>query len=287
MKSLFLSLVVLVASPVWADVFFVEPAEGNGVSTEDAMSTTELVRQTVSQLGHELTRIPDEAKLFLVPRVMKLGDSVILTVRKETSEGKLLFSSKLKANRIEELDLVAERVTRSAINEVSPEKDLRVSEVTETESKKGSFRKPALAGKYFGLGPAWLSQLNSGDMGFYFSAGYAWDVNFAMVRLSGDFVYSSGAFFSDVSLGLNYFFLDTPVSPFLGADFGVGFARVNQGGIFNHETVTGFMVGATGGIQLLRATSINLELAVKVSVILNSARLGNPLMTGLRLGLYF
>ncbi len=144
--------------------------------------------------------------------------------------------------------------------------------------------KRAIKTAYFGFGPALMSNANVSGVGVYFSAAYAFEVDAIVIRIRGDVGGRRGAILGDIGLGATYFLIDAEKAPFIGLDFGYGVARIKTA---PEETVHGFVLAALTGVQFLRSASINLELALRLAVMLEPSSIGHPVMGGLRMGLYF
>ena len=259
---------------------FVEATTGT-VSASDLTTTTELIRGAVrSQGGHQSVGTPGEAEVLLRPKLMKLGNSYILSIEKLKGQ-QVEFSSQLKAAQIEEMDRVAVRVTRAVLDEKAIADDARVGDVTDTEVREGTNRKQALKGWYFGLGPAWLSELGTSGTGYYFDLGYAFDLNHLVMKIAYDASYSSGASVSALTLNGNYMFSEAALSPYVGASFGIGSFYATNSSLFS--STTGFAAGVGGGVQMLRTSSFQVEIGAQMMFILKQP---HPNMFALRLNFY-
>jgi hypothetical protein len=270
---------------VFADTIFVDGAGQNGMD-EDHAAAVELIQSAAAEMGHRITEDAKQADYQLRPRLLRLGSAYILKLEKRKS-GQTVFASQLKAQQAEELDRVAKRLTRAVISQKAAVDSARVGEVTNEESVEGTQRKPAVGGYHFALGPAFLGSYGASGLGYSFSLGKAWDVNTAMIRLRGDFFGKGSALGLDAGLSGQYFLMNSDYAPFVGAEFGFGFARQDTGALFNDDFHFGFWLGPLVGVQLFRTASVQMELSGKWSVLLASTPLGNPNYFTFRVGLYF
>lgn len=288
--GLFLASLVSVsaATPASAATIFVDQATGSGVTDGDLDTTRALVEHAVGEVGsHEVTEDEDKADFMLRPTLMKLGESYVLGLT-QVRDGRIVHSSQLKAAKMDELDKVATRLTRSVIAQEKAKDNPRVGEITDHEAREGTQRRPTRFVSHFGFGGAILSNLNAtSDVGYSFSIGRAWDANVAMIKLVGHGDFSGSAWMLTAGIGGNYFFTMTDIAPYVTADFGAGAAKIDGGGVLSGETVGGFAFGGGAGVQFLRTSSINLDLGFRASVILKENPLGFPQSYALRLGLYF
>src|SRR5579885_3553876 len=107
-----LSLLFASASAFASTKVFVELAAGPGISDGDLSSYYELVRTSVGGLGYDTVGDPAQADIVLRPKLLKLGAAYIATLDR-VEGGKVTRSDQLKAAHIEELDQVAQRLTRA------------------------------------------------------------------------------------------------------------------------------------------------------------------------------
>lgn len=284
MSLRFALLLLTLPLAAFADLVKVDYATGINSSIPEQGTATQLVRSSVSELGHELTDDGGTADYTLHPHLMKLQTSYILTIEK-TKKGRSVYSGQLKAAHLDELDKVAKRLTRAVIAEKPAGDDARVGEITDQEAHEGTQRKATRSVRGVSFGGGWLSNLGRSDVGYSMSLAQGWDVNRALIRLFGDLSISGGALLLNAGLGASVFLTDTDISPYLGADFGYGFARVTPDA--GADTANGFAVGLDAGIFFLRTTSINVDLGGRLGFLLADTSLGRPLVCSVRVGVYF
>lgn len=276
----------LMASNAYADRIFVEAATGAGIPDSDLQNTTALVSTAISDVSrNEVVSDPGQADYVLRPRLMKLGQAYVLSLSK-VRNNQVINSSQLKAERMDELDKVAERLTRSVIESQKASTSPRVGEITDQEARDGAQRRPVRKAAYLGFGGSNFQHLNSTGIGYSFGAAYTWDVNYARVKILGEGDINGGALFLNAGIGGNYYLGMGDVAPYISGDFGAGLAKLDAG-VFDGQTVGGFVVGVGAGIEMLRTSSVNLDLGFRAGFLLHSNTLGTPEALSLRLGLYF
>jgi hypothetical protein len=270
-----------------ADSFFIEKANGVSVGEGETASTTEMIRQAVIAMkDHRVVPAAEGADLVLRPKIVKLGSSYVVSLEK-LAKGSVVRSGRLKAANLDELDTVAARLARAVVESKDVESDARVTDLTEAEAKRGSQRRQARQGYLVGLGPDLLYNAGSDGPAYGVSAGYAWDITDAWIKLAGDFSSRGGAGLLFVGIHGNYFFSERDVSPFVSAALGYGSAFIKSSSSFLPDTAGGFAFSAGGGLTFLRTSSINLELGLHYLVIASATSLGTPMAAGARLTLFF
>jgi hypothetical protein len=277
---------VLIAFPAWADQIYVAPASGSGVSAEDLATATELVQSSVPEVGsHTVVNQASSADYVLQPRLVRLGLAYLMTLSK-VKNGEALESTQLKAERMDELDKVALRLTRAVIEGKNAKKSPRVGEITDQEAKDGAQRRPVRKSFYIGVGGASLKNINTTGLGYSLGAAYTFDLNSVRLKLFGEGDVNGSAFFVNGGIGGQYYFGVEDVAPYLAVDFGGGAAKIDRG-LLEGETVGGFVIGVGTGIELFRTSSVNLDLGFRAAFMLHENSMGRPEAFTLRLGIYF
>jgi hypothetical protein len=272
-----------------ADNIYVERATGSGVSESDLETATELVKGAVPQVSaDQVVEQLDQADFTLRPKLLHLGQAYILSVDRADKQGNVSFSTQLKAERIDELDKVAVRVTRSVLIGKVASQDSHVGEITNQEAHDGAQRRPTRNEWYVGFGGSNFSNMNVNGIGYSLGLAYGWDINTAMVRIMAEGSGLDSAFLLSMGLGADYFITTSDVAPYIGGDFGFGAAKAEgNSGFFSGDTIGGFDIGAEAGVRLLRSSSVNLDLGFRAGFLLHSNTYGNPAVYSLKLGLYF
>lgn len=282
MRSLLFLIVVLTSHPALADRFFVDVSGETGDLRDEGIALSELVRSNVLEMGHQLARQPKEADYLLAPRILKLGSAYIVSIEKR-QDGVTLNSVKLKARSADQLDVVADKLTRAVIQDTPPQAE----QYEEGQVRRGTERSDTRKLNYFAFGPGTTGNLNTSGMGYHFSGGYGWDAVDFLIRLKTDLTIKKGAIFLDGGIGAQYFPMAGDFSPFVGGEFGFGVARLNGGNLFTDDTIGGFVLGLNAGVQILRTSDINLEISARYAVMLKSNSIGKPHTFGARVGIYF
>jgi len=284
--ALFLSVICFLIIPtVQAKSFYVGLAVSSGVDTSVADTVTELIKTAVVSMGHDLAEDPKEADYSLQPKLLKLGSAIVLTIDK-TRKGRVIHSGNLKAAAVEELDVVATRLTRAVVKGQKVAKAMRVGRIRESEVDTGRRRTKAAKRKYLGFGPSLVSSLGTGDVFYDFVFAYSWDINKARLSLFLDLaVGETESVFFMGGLGVKFFTSMEDTSPFFGGEFGFG-AFKPAGAITASQG--GFAAGATAGYSFFRTSSINLDVALKIAAIMKESSAGGiPILGGLRVGMHF
>jgi hypothetical protein len=277
------------ASFAQAAEIYVEPATGSGVEPSDLATVTQLVKTSVSEVSSDtVTEQVAQSDLVLRPALVRIGQAYILSMSKVGKDGQVIFSSQLKAEKMDEMDKVAERLTRSVLTGEKAKDHARVGEITNEEAKEGTQRRPVRNSQYLGFGISNLINLNSSGVGYSFAYAYSWDVNVARIKILAELDGNGNALFVNAALGGAYFFTKGDVAPYVSADFGGGLAKLDGGSLFAGQSVGGFVLGAGAGVEFLRTSAVNLDLGFRSVFLLNSSNgYGIPIGLSVRLGIYF
>jgi hypothetical protein len=266
----------------------VAAATGAGAPSSLLVTVTDLVRSAVGEAGSSVLSPEGGAScaITLRPKVIKLDAATLLSIEK-WEENRMTFSTQLKAARTDELDRVAQRVVRAVLSETAAREDVKVNDVTEDEATHGVARRPARSGYFASFGPAWLSELNATGLGVGISGGYAWDVNRVILQLQADFATHRSALWTVVGIGGRYFLGSSDLAPYLSGEFGYGFAKRAEEGLFTGKNTTGFALGGGVGLHLLRTTIVNLGIGVRTTILLSEIDGAKPMATAAEVSLYF
>jgi hypothetical protein len=114
------AVAVLAPTAAFAANFFVQDTVvDDGIDAEAARVATNLVKNAVAaRAADQLVADEYRASYVLQPRLMRLGDSWILTVEKIRGQ-ETLFAAQTKVRRIDQLDQAARSATSAAIDEPS------------------------------------------------------------------------------------------------------------------------------------------------------------------------
>jgi hypothetical protein len=288
------------------------------VNETHARAAASLIRDAVSaRSGDILVRDEYRADYILQPRLMRLGESLVLTVEKIRGE-ETLFAAQVKVNRIEQLDSASRAATNAAIDEPSLPSPRSIASVEvppivpyrapqTTEPQPPFPPQPPSVGEArarsidvlpddrkvsywtMGVGPFLSRRLASDNLMYNFTVGHTWDINpAASVKLLGDAFFSSGgdrARLFNVATGASVFLpSESPdTATYLTGDLGYGFTTDATG-----EDGDGFSFGTGVGVQFFRTTETTLDLLLRYSVVFDpSDDEGDPSTIGLRLAVNF
>jgi hypothetical protein len=295
-KILLLS-VCITPMAAWADRVWVEPVRGGGVADADRESVTELIRVAVPENRHDtVAASSSEADWTLSGSLMKLGDSYVLSLQKKDKSGRAVYSEKMKAATMSDMDTVATRLTRAVLNQASVESTADVTNITEQETF-GNRRFNATRQWVVGLGPGFTSNLGGQGGGFTFTLGYLWgldpdfSIDLALTLNNGP--KSDTSSFTDFSLGGEYYFVRSKNSPYAGARMGYGNAHVNADKCnvlsigCKQDRASGWAGTVDAGYKFFRTSTVNAAVFVSYTYIFDKTSLGNPSLTTAQFAVYF
>ena len=274
-----------------ADRFYVDATTGAGVSEAELATINEMVRSTVGSMGsHELTEIRKRAEFILRPKLNRLGTAYLLSMEEiNRVTGKIVFSSQLKATRVEELDLIAGRLTRAVVEKVNAlDEAHRIDEVTSEEAETTPKRRMARNAVFFSFGPGVLGGMGADGLAYSLAGGYAWDFNRAMIRLGADFAAKSNAFTLAGLLGAQFYLSLGEIAPYLGADFGGGLSKGLGSDLFSGPFGAGFWLTGGVGVTFFRTSEVSLDLGLRGGLAFYQLDgTGRPLLGALRVSFWF
>jgi hypothetical protein len=157
----------------------------------------------------------------------------------------------------------------------------------DASAKKPRKREKVERGWSIGLGPVILSNLNVDGVGFNVHAGMFWDLDVAAINILADLNIRNDAILSSLAIGGKWFMIDAVVTPYLGADFGVGVSRMGNTAFLSDSYNGGFAVAGSTGVHLFRTSSVNLEIGVRVQLLINETSQGFPFASSARLTLHW
>jgi hypothetical protein len=154
-------------------------------------------------------------------------------------------------------------------------------------AKKPRKREKVERGWSVGLGPVLLSNLNVDGVGFNVHGGMFWDLHVAAIHILTDLNIRNDAILASLGIGGKWFMIDAFVTPYLGADFGVAVSRMGNTAFLSDSYNGGFAVAGSTGVHLFRTSSVNLEIGVRVQLLLNSTTQGFPFASSARITLHW
>ncbi|HVK60334.1 MAG TPA: hypothetical protein VM432_02240 [Bdellovibrionales bacterium] len=306
MKFALLALMVFFVEPSIAATYFVaDTIAEDGITETDARTATMLVKNSVAERPSDtLTDSELSANYVLQPRMVRLGDSYILTVEKTRGQ-EIVFSAQTKMTRIDQLDRGARAVVTAAIEEPSTKnRGTAVYRVVPEGSLSSTTAKPTIYGSTaelvvdrrkvsywsLGFGPTFSSNMNDDSVMYGLSIGHTWAINPAVgIKINGNVNFSSGeegSRFFDLMTGANFFLPEFTASaaPYLTGEIGYGFAEDSE-----DEDANGVAIGAGAGIQFFRNTETTMDLLIHYTTVLEEieGNDGNPSIVGARLAVNF
>ncbi len=134
-----------------------------------------------------------------------------------------------------------------------------------------------------GFGPAALNNIESDPLSYDFYGGYAWEVSplaavKSLAEVTTDF---NKAVLVTMNLGANFYPIAAEVTPFVGADMGLG-VIASEG-----DAGFGFVAGASVGAQLFRFSTTQLNLEVLTKFHFDGDGESPPYKVGGRIGVMF
>lgn len=145
-------------------------------------------------------------------------------------------------------------------------------------------KKQARNGYSLGIGPAALTNMSAPGTAFWANGAATFDIGQMLFRIGADYVGNGGAFLVDGSLGGQWSFQLSVVTPFAGLDLGYGVAKTDSSSLSAGTTIGGFVLGFGGGVQFMRTSTVSLEVGLRYALVLASP---NPGFFGLRVSMNF
>ena len=248
-------------------VFFVAEPSGEVFSADmqaAQSSLKELVKSEVLSRRHSVVNSPEQSRWILEPALLRIGRSYVVTLSK-LRNGRLVYSQKLKAQTLDDLDVVVARLVRAVVRNQNVENTQQVDTVTQQEQIVGPGLKTKVIRQfYFGFGPGALSNLESEDTGLGVTVGYLWGIDkkfslrLGLERADGD----GDANVWTLGLGGQHYLNLNKHAPYLLGLAGYSWAESDVpdddaffgGGVDDN----GFSVQVGVGVHFFRTASVNL-----------------------------
>ncbi len=311
----FIFILFFIPFASWAENIYIEPLSGSGIDESQLNTVTELVKSAVNDLEvYSIVNSSSESHLLISGKILKLGNSYIMILSK-IIDGKKIATHRLKSMNMEEIDSVCVRLVNALLTETSVQKEnpskenqainnkttenksVSVEKNNSTEETQTNDKKDFIRQWEIGLGPSNPSHLNNKGLGTNWLFGFLWGFeNRYELHLTWEFLAvkaQSDVNFTDVHMGLNYFFNDDNTSLYTTGDIGYGAATAHSDTEFNldgkDDSASGFSVGIGGGIKFFRSSNVNLGLQLRYCQILASTAKTNnqPNVTNINLSIYF
>jgi hypothetical protein len=294
------------------EVYVEDTIVQSGANQQDATTAQELVSNSVARTGRDhLTDDMSNADVILQPRLMKLGESYVLTVERRKGD-EVVYASQVKASSLSDLDRAARRATvaalsgsaseysRSATTETVEDRTVIINNTNAADDEIADYR---LTRKGYqltpggrpngywsiGIGPMIGKRMETDDVFYNLSVGRYWDIDpRASVKAIGEMNFATGnesATLMNFGLGASWFFAADPNgAAYVTTDLGYGFATTAD-----DEDADGFSFGAGVGYQFFRTRAAALDIQLRYLTILEEADKdeGFPRMLGARLAVNF
>lgn len=286
--TLWAALLISLPSWVLADSYYLYPTMGKSSSESTQAAFQDLLSSAINETQNEVTENKEGAQFLVRSKLIRLGNSYIVTVAKYTSQKKKVFGTKMKASNEEELDKVASRLARALTQNHPAQEEIQVGEVTEKEKHQVIERTKALDLTVFGLGPVWYGNMKDTGIALLIQYGRLWEVSpNAAIKLMGEMstkLKSPWVGMGALTLGAQYYLSPASQSLFLSGDFGYGFVAENRDDL---SGTSGFTLGAGLGYNFFRTSEKQMSVAFRWLSILDKNEVGYPAQYGLVLSLYY
>jgi hypothetical protein len=158
----------------------------------------------------------------------------------------------------------------------------KVGEISPEDQQRVKTRVESLRLTSISFGPAFGSDMNNDKMFYSLHLGSHWEVTtHAELRLNADAATASkeeGTWLS-ASIGGGWLILTDDFSPVIGAEFGYGYAHIDD-----IADPSGFLAGGFAGVRLFRTANAQMSIEYYVHAILDGI---TPVMNGVRIGILF
>jgi hypothetical protein len=270
-----LILTGIMVSTIFSGEIQVLPVQGAGISAELQKTAESLVRMSVTTAGYtcDSTARPLQLKVSLV----KLEQTVIVSAEK-IEKGKTVFTTRLKAAAVDELDVVIGRAVSGALSGVAATENEEIGKVTQTETKDMQTRKEVQTYRVFGAGFAAYHgmPIRKINLAYELHGGYIWEVgrHFApMATIAGSFLSAEFGCDFEMLIGGRWLFSTGRNSPYAGAGFGYGLAS-------SHKDIWTTISGLTGnfnaGCVLFRTSKVQADVGLQYTIIKDDRGNGSP-----------
>ena len=285
MKALFL-FIILLPGLSFADSYFLKKITGRSSGAADKNVVEDLFESELADQGHDTVQDPRKAKYHLGVRLIRVGESYIISVKKK-KKGKTVHADKMKASSIEEFDKVVKRLVTAVTSESKARNNPQIGTITEKEKTLMTERTETQWYKAFGFGPGLLTNFGTAPkkVGFHLSYSQVAEVTPRFgIRMTAESTFvlnnlldsnpdteSSIDAFSAANLGLNYFLSTGNISPYVTGHLGLGAAT---GTSISDDA--GFTWGAGAGVIFFRTSQTQMSLTLSYSALINSDLAKNP-----------
>lgn len=276
-------LFFLMSSIVFADSYYVDESLSD-VETLGSETLRHITNMALEEEGLEVKKYAGSATYEINAKALKLGQKTLLFLTQKKS-GKVVFSQKIKMDGVDQADAHMRNLIRKMLGK-SEMATRKVGKITSEEQGMLKKRREALNLRYAALGVGKFGNLNNDQAAYFFRYGYFWDTHehFA-IKMLGDISFSlSGVSttYLAAGLGLNYYFVTSDFTPYVGADF--GYATADS---LSVDNASGVGLGLSAGFIVFRTSSAQLGLEARYHQLFKDNIFGKPRTLTLAIGLYY
>ncbi len=284
-------LASLISITAFAKMVYIE------VAPDSHPSTRALTEVAVAENFPKYTVTTDktQAQLVLTAKTMSLGASIYYVVTK--SDGTESFTSKMKADKVDDLDVAATRAVRAAVLGQSVASNAKMNDITDREYKNSNRKLAASRDIVVSIGPSFFTNLDQ-KSGVYFGLGYLWgldnkvDIGF---NAEGMGVNGNSSNYLAGLILLNYYLLPNNVnSPYLSGGFGYGHAQSYDDKVRlltndKDREVNSWALKFGAGYRFYRSHAVNFGVEAMGTLVTKKFKYNDelPLISTIKFNIYF
>ncbi len=196
----------------------------------------------------------------------RLGAKIPLTFE-EVSGDRLIASASLNAARIEDADIVMERLVNAVVDRRAPEDNATLSTVTEQEARKPRKKQ----GERFILIGLPIPLYGTGTVGG-FSLGYGYEADVWRIEVFGEYAQRGGVGAGLIGFGADWIPLESEFSPYLGGGLGYGGATgYTESSYGSGSSNSGLAFKLDAGLEAFRLYGVRVLAGVDLLIPLSSS----------------
>lgn len=195
----------------------------------------------------------------------RLGVKVPLTFE-EVAGDRLVASASLNAARIEDADIVMERLVNAVVDRRAPEDNATMATVTEQEARKPRKKQ----GERFILIGLPLPLYGTGSVGG-FSLGYGYEADVWRIEVFGEYSYRGGVGAGLLGFGGDYIPFTSELSPYVGGGLGFGGATGYAAAASAANSNSGLCFKLDAGMEAFRLYGIRVLAGLDLLIPLSSS----------------
>jgi hypothetical protein len=196
----------------------------------------------------------------------RLGAKIPLTFE-EVAGDRLIASASLNAARIEDADIVMERLVNAVVDRRAPEDNATLSTVTEQEARRPRKKQ----GERFILIGLPLPLYGTGTFGG-FSLGYGYEADVWRIEVFGEYAQRGGVGAGLLGFGADWIPFESEFSPYLGGGLGYGGATgYTSSGAGSGTSNSGLAFKLDAGIEAFRLYGVRVLAGVDLLIPLSAS----------------